>query len=327
MLAVVYTKYGTPDVLQLKQVEKPTPKADQVVVKVYATSINISDWFLLIGKPFLVRLMAGGLRKPKATILGADIAGRVEAVGSNVQQFKVGDEVFGDISASGRGGFAEYVAVPENALVLKPKNITFEEAAAAPMASVTALQALQGRVQPGYKVLINGASGGVGTFAIQLAKAFGAEVTAVCSTRNLETARAMGADHIIDYTQEDFTKRAERYDLIIAANGYHPLSAYKRALNDGGTHVVTGGTMPQIFEGMLLGPLMSLRGTKKIRNVATQPNQKDLTAVAELLNAGKVISVLDRCYPLHETAEALRYVGEGHARGKVVIVMEQPNSA
>jgi len=323
MKAIVYTKYGPPDVLELKEIEKPTPKDNEVLIKVYAASVNYADWGLLRGKPFLVRLMEFGPLKPKNKILGADIAGRVEAVGINVKQFQPGDEVFGDISGCGWGGFAEYVSVTENALVLKPANISFEEAAAVPLAAVTALQGIRdkGQIQPGQRVLINGASGGVGTFAVQIAKSFGAEVTAVCSTRNLDMARSIGADQVIDYTQEDFTQNGQRYDLIIAANGYHSLSDYKRVLSPEGIYVCTGGSMAQIFQSMLLGPWMSMTGSKKMGNLAAKSNKKDLAFMKELLEAGKVVPVIDRCYPLSEVAEALGYLGEGHARGKVVITI------
>jgi 2-desacetyl-2-hydroxyethyl bacteriochlorophyllide A dehydrogenase len=323
MKAIVYTKYGPPDVLELKEVEKPAPKDDEVLVKIHAASLNAADLHLLRADPFLMRLMGEGLFKPKHTILGADIAGRVEAIGRNVRQFQPGDEVFGDISASGWGGFAEHVCAHENALALKPANSTFEEAAAVPMAAVTALHALRdyGRIQPGQKVLINGASGGVGTFAVQMAKSFGAEVTAVCSTRNLDMARSLGADQVIDYTQEDFTKNGQHYDLILAANGYHSLSDYQRALSPQGIYVTTGGSMAQIFQAMLLGPWKSMTGSQKFGAITSKPNRKDLVAVKELLEAGKVRPVIDRRYPLSETAEAFRYLEEGHARGKVVITV------
>ena len=324
MKAIVYEKYGPPDVLQLKEVENPTFNEDEVLVKVQAASVNAYDWHLLTADIFLVRLMGGGLNKPKNTILGADIAGRVEAVGRNVKQFRPGDEVFGDISANGNGGFGEYVSVPESALALKPANLSFEEAAAVPMAAVTALQGLrdEGQIQPGQKVLIQGASGGVGTFAVQIAKSFGAEVTAVCSTRNLDQARSLGADHVIDYTQEDFTQNEQQYDLILAVNGYHPISAYKRALNPMGIYVMAGGSTAQIFQAILLGSWMSKTGGKKMGNVSAKPNQKDLYFIKELLESGKVVPVIDRRYSLHEVPEALRYLGEGHARGKVVITVE-----
>ena len=327
MKAIVYEKYGPPDVLQLKEVEKPTPKEDGVLIKVHATSVNPQDWHLMRADPFLVRLMGGGLLKPKNQILGADIAGRVEAFGINVKQFQPGDEVFGDTSGCGSGGFAEYVSVPENALALKPANITFEEAAAVPMAAVTALQGLRdkGKIQSGQKVLINGASGGVGTFAVQIAKSFGAEVTGVCSTKKLDMVRSIGADQVIDYTQEDFTQNEQRYDLILAANGYHSLSDYKRALSPKGIYVATGGSMAQIFQAMLLGPWVSMAGSKKMGALSARPNQKDLVFMKELLEAGKAVPVIDRRFLLSEVAEALRYLGEGHAQGKVVITVEHNN--
>src|SRR5256714_3956557 len=244
MKAIVYHTYGSPDVLKLQEVQKPVPQDDEVLVKVHATSVNAGDWHLLRGKPFLMRLMGFGLLKPKHQILGSDIAGRVEAVGRSVKQFQPGDEVFGNTAEYGFGGFAEYVSVPEEALVLKPANLSFEEAAAVPQAALTALQGLRdkGQIQKGQKVLIHGAGGGVGTFAVQIAKSFGAEVTAVCSTRNLDIAHSIGADHVIDYTQEDFTKNGKLYDLIIAVNGYHSIFDYKRALSPRGMYVMTGGS-------------------------------------------------------------------------------------
>ena len=326
MKAIVYTKYGAPDVLELKEVEKPTPRDDEVLVKLHAVSANAADLHFLRGDPFLLRLMSG-LLKPKNTILGADIAGRVEAVGKNVKEFQPGDEVFGDISACGWGGFAEYVCARENALVLKPACLTFEQAAAVPMAAVTALQGLRHKrqIQPGQKVLINGASGGVGTFAVQIAKSFGAEVTAVCSTRNVAMARSLGADHVIDYTQEDFTQNGQRYDLILAVNGYQSISDYQRALSPAGMYVMSGGSGAQMSQAMLLGPWISMTGSKKMGNLLAKPNQKDLVFVKELLEAGKVVPVIDRRYTLSEVPEAIRYLEEGHAKGKVVITLEQNN--
>jgi NADPH:quinone reductase-like Zn-dependent oxidoreductase len=322
MKAMVYTTYGSPDVLQLKEVEKPTPKDNEVLIRIHAASANAADWHLLRGDPFLLRL-GYGLLKPKKQILGSDIAGRVEAVGRDVRESQPGDEVFGDISGCGLGGFAEYVAVPEHAVALKSEAMTFEQAAAVPMAAVTALQGLRdrGKIQPGQKVLIHGASGGVGTFAVQIAKVLGAEVTAVCSTRNLDLARSLGADHVIDYTQEDFTKNGQRYNLILAVNGDRSIFDYKRALAPKGIYVVTGGSMTQIFQAMLLGPLLPRSGSQKMGNVLARPNQKDLVFMKELLEASKVVPVIDRCYPLKEVPEALRYLGEGHAKGKVVITM------
>jgi NADPH:quinone reductase-like Zn-dependent oxidoreductase len=324
MKAIVYTKYGPPDVLNLEEVREPTPRDDEVLIKVHAASANARDWRLLRADPFLVRLNLG-LLKPKHNTLGSDIAGRVEAVGGNVKQFQPGDEVFGDLSGGGfgGGGFAEYVCARENALVSKPADMTFEEAAAAPMAAVTALQGLRdkGRIQPGQKVLINGASGGVGTFAVQIAKSFGAEVTGVCSTRKSDMVRALGADHVIDYTQEDFTRNGQRYDLILAVNGYRPISDYKRALNDKGIYVMVGGSSAQLFQALLLGPFVSMTGSKKMGALSAKPDQEDLVFVKELVEAGKVIPVIDRRYPLSGVAEALRYLEEGHARGKVVITV------
>lgn len=323
MKAIVYTKYGSPDVLQLKDVAKPAPTENEVLVKVHAASVNAADWHLLTADIFLVRLMGMGLFKPKKTILGADIAGRVEAVGRNVKQFQPGDEVFGDISMHGNGSFAEYATAPESALALKPANLSFEEAAAVPLAATTALQGLrdQGQIQPGQKVLINGASGGVGMFAVQIAKSFGAEVTAVCSTRNLDQARSLGADQVIDYNKEDFTKNGQKYDLILAANGYHPLAAYKRALTSKGIYVMAGGFPAQLFQAMLLGPWMSESGGKKLGGVSAKANQKDLVLLKGLLEAGKVVPVIDKRYSLSEVPAALRYLGAGHARGKIVITV------
>jgi NADPH:quinone reductase-like Zn-dependent oxidoreductase len=319
MKAIVYTKYGSPDVLHLKEVEKPTPKDDEVLIKIHAASVNAYDWHFLTADIFLIRLMGGGLLKPKNTRLGADMAGRIETVGRNIKQFQPGDEVFGMV----KGGFAEYACAAESALVLKPVNTSFDEAAAIPMAAITALQGLrdEGQIQAGQKVLINGASGGVGTFAVQIAKSFGAEVTAVCSTRNLDQARSIGADHVIDYTKEDFTKNGQQYDLVFAANGYHSLSAYKRALTPKGIYIMAGGSMAQIFQSMLLGSMMSETGGKTMGGVSAKASQKDLVILKELVEAGKVVPIIDRRYMLSEAAEALRYLGEGHARGKVVITV------
>ncbi len=320
MKAIVYRKYGSPDVLELKEVEKPAPKDNEVLVKIHAASLNAYDWHFLTADIFLIRLMGVGLLRPKYTGLGADIAGRVEAVGKNAGQFQPGDEVFGMV----RGGFAEYVCAAEDRLALKPRNLSFEQAAAVPMAAITALQGLRdtGKIQSGQTVLINGASGGVGTFAVQIAKAYGAEVTAVCGTRNLEQACSLGADHVIDYTKEDFTSNGQHYDLIFAANGYHPLSAYKRALTPKGIYVMAGGTKAQMFQSALLGTWMSEKGGRKMGGVAAKRSQKDLIILKELAEAGKIVPVIDRRYPLCETAAALRYLGEGHAKGKVVITVE-----
>jgi len=325
MKAIVYTKYGSPDVLQLKEVEKPTPKDNEVLIKVHAASINSWDWELLRGKPFVNRLLFG-LLKPKIKILGADIAGRVEAVGRNVKQFQPGDEVFGDLCECGWGGFAEYVCARENALALKPASMTFEEVAAVPQAAVMALQGLRdkGQIQPGQKVLINGAGGGVGTFAVQIAKSFEAEVTGVDSTRKLDMLRSIGADQVIDYTQEDFTKSGQRYDLILDVAAYHSIFDYKRALSPKGIYVMVGGSSARIFQVMFLGPLISMTGSKKLGILAHKPN-KGLDFMKELFEAGKVVPVIDRRYPLSEVPEALRHFGEGHAKGKLVINLEHNN--
>jgi NADPH:quinone reductase-like Zn-dependent oxidoreductase len=320
MKAIVCTKYGPPDVLKLEEVQKPIPRANEVLVEVHAASVTYSNLMLIRGEPFISRLMGLGLLKPKQKIPGADIAGRVEAVGADVKQFLPGDEVYGDLSNCGRGGYAEYVCAPEKELALKPANLTFEEAAAVPEAGLVALQALsdKGRVQPGQAALIYGASGGLGTFAVQIAKYFGAEETGVCSTRNLDMVRSIGADQVIDYTKEDFTKKGVKYDLIVATAGYRSIFDYQRALNPEGVYVSTGGAMAQTFQALLVGPMISLTGRKKLGAMLVVPN-KDLAFMTGLIEAGKVKPVLDRCYPLSEVAEAFRYYGEGHARGKVVI--------
>lgn len=329
MKAIVYTQYGSPDVLQFKEVEKSVPLDDEVLIKVHAASVNAYDWHFLTADVFLIRLMGGGLLKPKITTLGADIAGRVEAVGSQVKQFKPGDEVFGAAKRN-RGGFAEYVCALEKRLVLKPANVSSEEAAAVTMAALTALQGLrdEGRIRSGQTILIEGASGGVGTFAIQIAKSFGAEVTAVCSTTKLDIARSIGADHVIDYTKEDFTKSGKRYDLILAANAFHSVSEYKRALNPNGICVISGGgegSIIGLIRDTLLSMWISKTENKKIGSFMANINQKDLAFMKELLETGKVKPVIDRRYMISETAEALRYLGEGHARGKVVITVEHNN--
>lgn len=319
MKAIVYTKFGPPDVLELKEVEKPTPGENEVLVKVHAASINYGDKALVKGEPFLVRLMGYGLLKPKYAIPGGDIAGRVEAVGRNAKQFQPSDEVFGDIGDCGFGAFAEYVAVPENVLALKPVNLTFEEAAAVPQAAVVALQGLRdkGQIQPGQKVLINGASGGVGTFAVQIAKALGTEVTAVSSAKNLDLVRSIGADHIIDHTREDFTKGERRYDLIFDIVANRSVSDYLRALTSQGHYVACAFNPTSLF----LGPFISKKDGKKASSLNHKPNLKDLVFMKELLEAGKVVPVIDKRFPLSAVAEAMRYLEAGHHRGKVVITM------
>ena len=323
MKAIVQTAYGEPsEVLELKEIEKPAPNGDEVLIKVRAASVTFGDLAAVKGEPAIARLSLG-LREPKIKTPGKDVAGTVEAVGADVKQFRPGDEVFGDLSESGWGAYAEYVAVPENALVQKPANITFEAAGAVPESAVVALQGLQdkGEIQSGGKVLIYGASGGIGTFAVQIAKSFDAEVTGVCSTRNLEMVRSLGADHVIDYTVEDFTQNGEGYDLILATAGYRSIFDYKRALAPGGHYVVTGGEMAQIFQPMLLGPFVS-SGGRKMTNLAMKPDKEDLTYVKELIEAEKVTPVIDKSYPLSELPKAFRYYAEGRSRGKVVVTMD-----
>ena len=330
MKAIVRTRYGPPDILQLEEVEKPTPNDVRgVLVRIYAASVNPADRHDMRGPPFLIRLVGPlfrlkiGLRGPRDSGLGTDAAGQVEAVANNVTQFKPGDEVFG----SCKGSYAEYAVAREDRLVLKPANISFEEASAVPIAAITALQALRdkGHIQPGQKVLVNGAGGGVGTFAVQIAKSFGAEVTAVTSTENLDMIRSLGADHVIDYTKEDFTRNGERYDLICDIAATHSISDYKRTLNPGGTCVIVG-LKDNIIRGLLyflvVGRLRG-RGSKKFRFFIANLNQKDLAVLKELLESGKVVSVIDRRYALRETAEAVRYLEQGRVRGKVVITVGQ----
>jgi len=322
MKAIICTKYGSPDVLQLQDVAKPAPKDDEVLIKIHAASINSRDWRMMRANPFFIRLMPGGFLQPKNKILGADLAGRVEAVGRNVRQFKPGDEVFGYLpSATGCGTFAEYVCANEKAIALKPTNLSFEQAAAVPLAAMTALQGLRdkGNIQPGQKVLINGASGGVGSFAVQIAKAFGAEVTAVCSRRNLEIACSIGADHVIDYKVGDFTQNGQQYDLILAVNGYHPISDYLHALKPEGTYVVAGGSMLQLFQAASLGRRASKTGGQKTYILSLVQSQKDLIFIKELLQSGKVIPIIDGCYPISKTSEAFWYFEKVHPKGKVVI--------
>ncbi|MBK8027190.1 MAG: NAD(P)-dependent alcohol dehydrogenase [Chloroflexi bacterium] len=323
MKAMIYTQYGSPDVLRLADVPRPTPRAGEVLVKVHAVAANSGDIRLLRAQPFVVRLSGQGLFKPKRAILGSDIAGRVEAVGSGVTEFKLGDAVYGDLSANGLGGFAEYIAVPESVLAPMPANLSFEEAAAVPMAGVTALQALRdkGKVQGGERVAINGASGGVGTFAVQIAHDMGAEVTAVASAGKLDMLRSLGASQVIDYAREDFTARAGQYDVILGVNGYHPLTHYARALKPGGRYVMVGGTDGQLFEAMLRAPLMPKRDGKRLDHLIAKVSSADLRAVTALIERGKVKPVVERCYPLEALAEALHYLDAGHARGKLVMTL------
>ena len=322
MKAILFTRYGSPDVLQLAEVEKPVPNEDQVLVKVVAASANPLDWHRMRAAPFLVRLSDGFL-KPKNPKLGADVAGIVEAVGGDVTEFKPGDEVFGEI---GSGSFAEYACASEKSLVLKPANVSFVEAAAAPVVGLTALQGLRdtGKIHSGQKVLINGAAGGIGTFAVQLAKSYGTEVTGVCSTRNLDMVRSIGADHVVDYTREDFTHTGQQYDLIYDTIGNRSVSDYRRALRPNGTCVIAGfTTMARLFEHMILGPMTSRKSDRKVGMMGVaNPNKEDMLCIQELLATRKVVPVIDRCYPLHETAEAIRYLETLRARGKVIIQVE-----
>lgn len=317
MKAIVCTRYGPPEALQVTEVTKPTPKDDEVLIKIRAASVNPVDRIFRV--PYILRILTG-LRKPKDARVGADMAGQIEAVGKNITQFKPGDEVFGVC----RGAFAEYRCAIEDKLARKPAQLSFEDAASVPIAALTALQGLRdkGQIQRGQKVLVDGASGGVGTFAVQIAKAFGAEVTAVCSMKKMDTARSIGADHVIDYAQQDFTRNGKRYDLILAANAYHSTFAYRRALSPRGIYVMAGGGGSQILQGMLLGPLLSLLGRKKMRFFIAKIKQKDLLLLKDLLETGKVVPLIDRSYPLSRVAEALRYLEEKHAKGKIVITVE-----
>lgn len=321
MKAVVYTEYGSPDVLAVQEVEKPTPTDDEVLIKLQAVSLNRSDWEGLIGKPLYARI--GGFRKPRRHILGSDIAGRIEAVGKNVTRFRPGDEVFGDILAR-MGGFAEYVCARERSLALKPAGMTFEQVAAIPQAGVIALQGIRdkGQIQPGQKVLINGAGGGGGTFALQLAKLYGAEVTGVDNTGKLDFVRSLGADHVIDYTREDFTKTGQQYDFILDLVAYRSIFAYRRALKRNGSYYCVGGSLPTFFQILLLGPLIRRITGKNIRVLVVRPNLKDMLYMTELYEAGKVVPVIDRRFPLSEVPAALRYLGEERVRGKIIITME-----
>lgn len=321
MKAIVYHQYGSPDLLNLEDVENPTPRDNEVLVKVHAASVNLSDWESLRGKPLYARI--DGLLKPGNKILGSDIAGRVERVGTNVTQFRQGDEVFG-LMGGYKGGFAEYACAPEKDLALKPAGMTFEAAATIPQAAVIALQGIRskGQVQPGQKVLVNGAGGGAGSFAIQLAKLYGAEVTGVDNAGKLDFMRSLGADHVVDYTRQDFTKTGKQYDLILDVIAHRSVFAYKRALKPNGTYFMVGGSVATIFQILLLGSRIGKAEGKKIRVLAVQPNAKDMVEITGLCEAGKLVPVIDRRFSLRQVPEAIRYLGEGHAKGKVVINLE-----
>ena len=322
MKAIIQTGYGVPsNVLEIREIEKPVPKANEILIKIKAASITFGDLAAVKGEPFIARLSLG-LKEPKIKTPGKDVAGIIEAVGHNVKEFKPGDKVFGDLSESGWGAYAEYVSAPEGALVHMPDNISFDEAAAVPESGVVALQGLRGKgqIKPGQKVLVYGASGGIGTFAVQIAKSFDTEVTGVCSTRNLKLVKSLGADHVVDYTQEDFVESGELYDLILATAGYRSIFDYKRALKPDGRYVATGGDMKQIFQPMLLGPWVSNEG-RKMTNLVMKPDKEDLTYLKELIETGKVSPVIDKSYPLNELAQALQYYAEGRSRGKVVVTI------
>lgn len=322
MKAIVRDTYGPPDVLRLEEVQNPAPGDDDVLVRVHAASANAGDSHLVRGTPLPFRL-AAGLFRPKHHIIGTDIAGRVEAVGSGVSQFRPGDEVFGELSRCGFGGYAEYVAVPETRLVMKPAHISFEQAAAVPTSGLTALQGLRkGRIRQGQQVLIHGAAGGVGTFAVQIAKSFGTVVTAVCGPRSVEVAHSLGADHVLDYTKDDFAESGQKYDLILAANGDRSLWEYKRALAPNGAYVMSGGSNRQLIQALFFGPWLSL-GSQKFGNLLMTPSQPDLLMLKEFIEAGKIRPVIERSYTLREVPQAIRYVEGGHARGKVVVSIER----
>jgi len=322
MKAMICTRYGSPDVLRLQEAAKPAPLEDEALVKIHASSINSRDWRLMRANPIFIRLMPGGLLRPAIRILGADFAGVIEAVGSSLEPFKPGDEVFGYLpSSTRRGAFAEYVCVNQATLALKPVHLSFEQAAATPVAALTALQGLRrdGRLQSGQRVLIQGASGGVGTYAMQIAKALGAQVTAVCSTRNLEQARSLGAAEVIDYKNDDFTRKRQRYDLVLAINGYHPMGDYLDVLKPAGTLVVIGGSMKQLIQA---GRSKNQPSGKQVRLTELQPDPGDLSFLKGLLESGQVKPVIDSVYPLERTADAFRYYEREHPRGKVVIRIE-----
>ena len=323
MKAITLDKYGPPDVLQFREIDKPAVNADEVLVRIRAAAVNPCDNYIMTGRPYIMR-PATGLLRPKTRGLGADLAGQVEAVGENVTRFRAGDQVFGELSPG--ASFAEYASASENVLGLMPVNLTFEQAAAVPMAALTALQGLRdkGRLQPGQKVLINGASGGVGTFAVQIARSLGAEATGVCSTKNVDMVRSIGADHVIDYTREDFTRGDQRYDLILDNVGNHSLLECRRVMTPHGIYIPNGGPSGRwlgpaahMLKTLVLSPFVS----QKVVSFVETSNTQDLHDLKELIEAGKVAPVIDRTYPLSEVPQALRYLKEGHARGKVVITV------
>ena len=331
MKAIVQSEYGSADVLRLEDVDQPAVASDQVLVKICATSVHAGDWHLMRGTPLLIRLIFGGLLKPKTKTIGTDIAGEVEAVGKAVSQFRLGDQVFGDLSESGFGAFAEYVSVSENALALKPANLSFEEAATMPVSGLAALQALRdvGEIQSGQKVMIHGASGGVGSFAVQLAKAFGAEVTGVCSTHKVDMVKSLGADYVIDYSREDFVGqgkagRGKRYDLIIDAAAYCSFFRFLPLLMPGGTYVVVGGSTVELFRAMLLGGLISFfdKKKRKVKCLVSKPTQADLRVLKRLAEAGNLRPFINRNYPLSGVPDAIRHLEQRKVKGKVSISVQ-----
>lgn len=323
MKAIVQDKYGPPAVLRLDDRPIPAPRDDEVLVKVFAASVNAADWHLMRGTPLLIRLMLGGLRRPAHKGLGVDVAGRVEAVGTDVERFQPGDEVYGDLSEHGFGGFAEYACVSEDAFGPKPASLSFEDAAAVPVAGVTALQALrdEGEIQSGQQVLVNGASGGVGSFAVQIAKALGATVTGVCSTDKMAFVHSLGADAIIDYTQTDVTKQDQRYDLVLDAAAYRSPLRYLRILRSTGAYVLVGGATSRLFQTLLVAPVVSMIGEKSLNTVMAKPNPEDLATLTELIEEGRIVPAIDRRFPLSEVPAAIRYLEDGRPQGKVVITV------
>ncbi|MBW4621493.1 MAG: NAD(P)-dependent alcohol dehydrogenase [Cyanosarcina radialis HA8281-LM2] len=321
MKAIVQTEYGSPDVLRWAEIDQPIVRDNGVLVRVRAASVNAGDWHLMRGTPFFIRFIFGGLLKPKVEILGVDIAGQVEAVGKDVTEFQPGDEVFGDLSECGFGAFAEYVCVPETALELKPTNASFEEAATIPGAALAALQGLRdcGQIQPGQKLLINGASGGVGSFAVQIAKAFRAEVTAVCSPQKADMVRSLGADYILDRPLADMAQNGQRYDLILDAAAYRSVFDYLPALTANGIYVLVGGSTAQFFQVMFLGSLISKIGRRQVKCLASKPDRADLKTLKELVEAGKITPFIDRRYTLSEVPAAIRHLEQRQVRGKIAI--------
>lgn len=321
MRAIVQTEYGSPDMLRVAEVERPNPKGNEVLVRVHAASVNAGDWHLMRGTPYLIRLMFGGLRQPKIKTIGSELAGVVEAIGEQVSQFQIGDAVFGDSSEAGFGAFAEYVCAPEDAFVLKPEGMSFEDAAAVPGSALAALQGLRdcGQLKTEQRVLIHGAASGVGSMAVQIAKAFGAEVTGVCRSDKVDMVASLGADTVIDYTQEDVTLRDEQFDLILDVAAFRSFFDYRRILKPGGRYVLVGGSMGRLFQVMILGLLMSRISGRQVMNLMARPNQADLLFLRDLMETGRLKPFVDRCYSLSEVPEAIGYLEGRQVKGKVAI--------